>query len=333
MRERQIVGFHQDAELHWVAELECGHTQHVRHDPPWQVREWVTTSEGRAGRLGTTLDCVLCEPAIRLPTAAVAGLLFAAVAGAGAGTAVAQQPTMLAVDHVPIAVRQLRDAEREYASLGFRIKPGRPHANGLRNVFIKFGDGSSLELISPERGPVDAQSGAYTTFLAEQEGGAYLALRAPTLDSLPGSIRAAIPTGPVSRYGTAFATAVPADPALQWVFFIEFTTPPADSDEILIHQNGALGIETVWVSQRVRAGERMVRKHLPPGSVAVAPGTAVGPPIVGVTLRVRDAAQVQRLLASGPGLTLPLRTDGRGRSVRVPAVAARGIWIEFLERE
>jgi hypothetical protein len=58
--KRRIVGFHQDDEHHWVAELECGHTQHVRHDPPWQVRPWVITPEGRQGRLGTTLDCRRC---------------------------------------------------------------------------------------------------------------------------------------------------------------------------------------------------------------------------------------------------------------------------------
>ncbi|HET7599516.1 MAG TPA: DUF3565 domain-containing protein [Gemmatimonadales bacterium] len=59
--QRRIVGFHQDDERHWVARLECGHTQHVRHDPPWQVRTWVTTAQGRAGRLGTTLDCRACD--------------------------------------------------------------------------------------------------------------------------------------------------------------------------------------------------------------------------------------------------------------------------------
>jgi hypothetical protein len=57
---RRIVGFHMDVELQWVAELECGHTQHVRHDPPWQVREWVLTEEGRQRFLGTELGCVLC---------------------------------------------------------------------------------------------------------------------------------------------------------------------------------------------------------------------------------------------------------------------------------
>ncbi len=60
---RRIVGYHQDVELHWVAELECGHGQHVRHDPPWQVREWVLSEGGRSGHLGTKLGCVLCATA------------------------------------------------------------------------------------------------------------------------------------------------------------------------------------------------------------------------------------------------------------------------------
>ena len=59
--EQPIAGYHQDAEGHWVAELACGHDQHVRHDPPWAERPWVTTSEGRTRFLGTTLACKKCE--------------------------------------------------------------------------------------------------------------------------------------------------------------------------------------------------------------------------------------------------------------------------------
>ena len=59
--KRAIVGYHVDDEGHWVAELQCGHGQHVRHDPPWQVREWVTTESGRASFLGVELNCVLCD--------------------------------------------------------------------------------------------------------------------------------------------------------------------------------------------------------------------------------------------------------------------------------
>lgn len=58
---RRITGFHQDDEQHWVAELDCGHNQHVRHNPPWFNRPWVITSEGRNGKLGHILNCKKCD--------------------------------------------------------------------------------------------------------------------------------------------------------------------------------------------------------------------------------------------------------------------------------
>jgi hypothetical protein len=59
--KREITGFHQDEEKHWVADLVCGHTQHVRHDPPWQSRPWVLTEEGRAAKIGSRLECKKCD--------------------------------------------------------------------------------------------------------------------------------------------------------------------------------------------------------------------------------------------------------------------------------
>jgi hypothetical protein len=59
--QRAIIGFHLDEENHWVADLVCGHTQHVRHDPPWQNRPWVVTSAGRSKKLGFQLECVECD--------------------------------------------------------------------------------------------------------------------------------------------------------------------------------------------------------------------------------------------------------------------------------
>jgi hypothetical protein len=63
--QQSITGFHQDEAQHWVADLACGHTQHVRHDPPWMVREWVTTEGGRKSRIGTLLQCKKCDEAAR----------------------------------------------------------------------------------------------------------------------------------------------------------------------------------------------------------------------------------------------------------------------------
>jgi len=59
--KRAVIGFERDEEGHWVAKLECGHGQHMRHDPPWTVREWVTMEEGRTARVGTEIDCKRCD--------------------------------------------------------------------------------------------------------------------------------------------------------------------------------------------------------------------------------------------------------------------------------
>jgi tellurite methyltransferase len=60
---RTIVGFRADDAGDFVAELSCLHGQHVRHSPPFRVRPWVQTIEGRTAHLGTALDCPLCDRA------------------------------------------------------------------------------------------------------------------------------------------------------------------------------------------------------------------------------------------------------------------------------
>ncbi len=59
--KRAIVGFFQDEQQDWVAQLDCYHNQHVRHAPPFTRRPWVTTPAGRQEKLGVELDCVRCD--------------------------------------------------------------------------------------------------------------------------------------------------------------------------------------------------------------------------------------------------------------------------------
>jgi hypothetical protein len=61
MTQQTTIGFHQDEQGDWVADLTCGHTQHVRHRPPWELRPWVTTEEGRQAHLGLVLQCRKCD--------------------------------------------------------------------------------------------------------------------------------------------------------------------------------------------------------------------------------------------------------------------------------
>jgi hypothetical protein len=59
--KQKIIDYHKDVEDHWVAQLACGHFQHVRHNPPWTTRPWVVTSEGRDSMLGFELSCKKCD--------------------------------------------------------------------------------------------------------------------------------------------------------------------------------------------------------------------------------------------------------------------------------
>lgn len=57
------MAFRLDALGDWIADLDCGHGQHVRHDPPWTVRPWVVTAAGRAAHIGGELTCEECAQA------------------------------------------------------------------------------------------------------------------------------------------------------------------------------------------------------------------------------------------------------------------------------
>ena len=59
--QQPIVGYHKDDEDDWVAELACGHFQHVRHKPPWFNRPWVVTQAGRDAMRGWKLECKKCD--------------------------------------------------------------------------------------------------------------------------------------------------------------------------------------------------------------------------------------------------------------------------------
>ena len=61
--KRKIKGFDRDELEDWRAILECGHYQHVRHDPPLIDREWVTTGRGRDEKIGFELECRKCDHA------------------------------------------------------------------------------------------------------------------------------------------------------------------------------------------------------------------------------------------------------------------------------
>jgi hypothetical protein len=60
----------------------------------------------------------------------------------------AQDAVVRGLDHIPLTLRDLEQSQAYFEALGFVLKPGRPHANGLRNAHAKFPDGTEIELIT-----------------------------------------------------------------------------------------------------------------------------------------------------------------------------------------
>ncbi|MBO6523982.1 MAG: VOC family protein [Balneolaceae bacterium] len=149
------------------------------------------------------------------------------------------------IDHVIVAVPDLEKATETYSKLGFTIKPGRLHQNGLSNNHIKLKDGSSLELMTVIGEPGDKMAKAYQDFLDTKEGGIYIALKAPfelvmeKADELGLHYQVS--------FGDPFSYLTFENEELGNVFFINYSRSFSDPDSILTHSNNVVGIESVWI--------------------------------------------------------------------------------------
>jgi hypothetical protein len=151
------------------------------------------------------------------------------------------------IDHVVIAVDDLRAAGEAYSRLGFTVKPGREHQNGIENLHLKFPSRSELELLAV-KAPTDDLARAYVEFLREGEGGAFLALQyMGSLDELMSAARVAGVTPRRFRSPAFDWVSFPDSPDLHHIFFIEYHVPLKDPDSILSHANHAAGIDEVWI--------------------------------------------------------------------------------------
>lgn len=256
--------------------------------------------------------------------------------------------TALRLDHVPIAVRDLAAAGELFRRLGFTLKPGRPHDNGIANLHAKFRDGTELELITaPEA--VDSISLDYVKFLRQGDGAAFLALHAGPLDAVEQALRPLTPG--LSRLPGMLV--FPREHSWGRIFFGMLNRSPTDRPEHLVHANGATSLRSVWwageaareiatalgataCGSRWLAGIEADAERWPLAAnselLLLAPTARLlaARPIVGVTVAVEDVAAAGALLRDA-GIDLTESTGTGGRSVWIRPSIAPGLWIELRE--
>src|ERR1700722_6636170 len=245
----------------------------------------------------------------------------AAVAGGVSASDPSPGPSIVGIDHIPVAVTDLDAASERYQALGFTLKPGRLHADGIRNNHVKFHDGSGIELISPPPNPSDDLTADYIARIAEGDGPTYLSFHARDTEKLVAALQAAS----IDFKRDDFITL--ADPRLKFLFFDQDNRSPTDRPEHFVHANSAMAMTSVWLALDEPTRQSLAKVLLALGAVvnpktvyvpsptkadvwSVQNGTIVvlpksrelraGRSIVGVAFEVRDFTAAARYLDSRP---------------------------------
>jgi hypothetical protein len=252
------------------------------------------------------------------------------------------------LNHIPTAVRDLGRASADFTRLGFVLKPGRPHADGIRNAHVKFPNGGEIELITADK-RVDALTGGYVDFLKHGEGPAYWGLYAPDEAALSAALRARGLT-PDNPSGLIVAS---GRPGLDQLFFADRGPAPSDRPEHFAHPNSAYRLQAVWLAGASPQRRLLASLAGPPTTgPACAPFAARGdvlrltegeeiwflPPlsgqrpertIVAATVLVRSLSTARAVLDRN-AVRYRTRTCAPG-SLWIGPAEAHGLWLELRQ--
>ena len=265
----------------------------------------------------------------------------------------AEPAARVGVSHVNIAVADLEGASADYARLGFALKDGRPHPDGIRNRHVKFRDGTEIELITAP-GATDALTAHYRQLIESGDGPAFLSLDVePPALAVERVTQAGLPASTTGGH-VDFPFASP----LGYVFFAGLNQSPTDRPEHFAHANGATSLVGVTLAGENLDQERALFRafglresacagadsdagHPSTGSgrtercvvlhdgavVRLRPGAARGGRrIAALEVRVGEAATVTRLLESAH---VPFLGDASRARLTVDGEITHGVALTF----
>ena len=263
----------------------------------------------------------------------------------------ASNGALIGIDHIPLVVKDLDRATRTYQRLGFAIKPGRFHADGIRNAHVKYPDGAGIELITADQAN-DALTRQYLGLLSAGEGPAFVSFHVADLAPV---------TERLGRSGLDYSEHDGLldlrAPALEWLFLFAGTNQsPTDRPENFAHPNTADATSAVWIAVSdatplvaffTSLGAQIEHKQVfvpeprlatvvqsANGEIILLPASRqllAGRPIVGVVFHVRDLDATRRVLRAGNVQGIRQLQTTSYRSVFVPPSQTHGVWLEFRQ--
>jgi catechol 2,3-dioxygenase-like lactoylglutathione lyase family enzyme len=250
-------------------------------------------------------------------------------------------PVIRGIDHVNLAVGDLDSAATQFRRMGFALKPGRAHPNGIRNWHVKFPDGTEIELISVDAGR-DALTREYRRLIEAGNGPAFLALYAPDRDALTRRLSACDFT---TETGPGIIT-FPVDHGLRYLFFGGRNRSPTDEAAHFAHTNTARSVRAISVAKPdLRAENELLTclglDYAPDGRTVLLPegrlqftrvdsSRYAGRPIRRIELEVADRAATLRILRQN-GVPF-LEATGPSGAIDIEPRDAFGVFLRFRPR-
>ena len=235
------------------------------------------------------------------------------------------------IDHVTVAVSNIDDASNSYKNMGFTIKPGRIHNNGLLNAHIKMLGNTAIELMSLVGIAKDEASRKYDEVLRAGEGGAYLALTGMSpekFSALVGEVpfRHEIIKGKLWDY-----VIFPEGSGLEHIYLYSPNREFRDQAWVYNHPNEAKKIDKVWLEGGEKVEKLLevlgaqylgeITNHL--GSTGKSYYTSTG----NIVVVQGDSGRRPRIL----GLSIEMTSEKD--SILIDSDRAHGIWIDSLDGE
>ena len=261
----------------------------------------------------------------------------------GRATAQTSAPLVLGIDHIPVVVANLEKAEADFRRMGFSIKPGHSHADGIRNAHVKFPDGTEIELITAPAA-VDTLTTEYRAKMKSSDGPVYFGLFAPDRTALAAKLRSNGFPVQDDKSILTFAAGNPLHP----LFFGGRNKSPTDKPEYFAHANSAVRLSALWVrdNQELRTLLRSLGMSLiptqrcppisppesnvatlPEGDVYLVPSALAT--VVVARIEVRNLVTLKSVLKKNKVPMTNHVTCDPG-AVWISPTIAHGIWLEFV---
>jgi len=251
-------------------------------------------------------------------------------------------PVVSGIDHIPVVVADLDKAQADYRSMGFVLKPGRFHPDGITNTHVKFTDGTEIELITASNA-VDELTSEYIAKIKSSEGPVYFGLFAPDFAAVSSRLNSL----PFKAQAEAGMFTFPATSPVHPLFIGQRNKAANDKPEYFQHENTAVRLSALWVRDTPELREELkalgvsltpvglcgfqgadqgIRAELPEGNLFLIPSQTT---VIAARIEVRRLDQTEKILKSN-GISTKTGESCDKHSLWVPPTRAHGVWIEFF---